>query len=249
MLRLIILNLIILYIPIDLTKEDPDLNSTCNYVNKKIKRDYLQYLIYGKANEKKLSFGADPKSIKIDLYLSYEKEKKLASQGHPSALATSVVRSSHILEKLNELKKAKESLPILVMPEGTKYQAPKIKKKNSQYKYKNSSSPVHESFQCKFCPKSFNSRQGLGGHVSRMHKGKSESYNKKTAVRIRRQEERERLKEIKRRIVNKYGENFDELLVNKLIDGKKIIKNILEENKLDYLRLKREMKRKIKNHN
>ena len=42
-------------------------------------------------------------------------------------------------------------------------------------------------YSCKFCPKIFNLRSALGGHISKAHPGKSQAYNHKKTVRDRRE--------------------------------------------------------------
>ena len=44
------------------------------------------------------------------------------------------------------------------------------------------SEPSQHVYQCRYCPVSFQHREQLGGHVSRLHRGKSESYRRKIEI-------------------------------------------------------------------
>jgi hypothetical protein len=57
-------------------------------------------------------------------------------------------------------------------------------------------------FFCKICPASFESRQAQGGHASKAHPGMSEVYNRKKAIRDRRELYRECLVKAKAEFVN-----------------------------------------------
>lgn len=198
----------------------------------------MQYLIHGKSNEKNLSFGRDPSALLTDLCQSYNREKNLAENSSTGGLLINNVNNSgNILTTISEIEKSISTLPVLKIPDDCKYSGIKEKKRrnfdNGERKY-----------ECKICTAAFDSRQGLGGHVSRIHQGQSENYNKKKAVRNRREKERDKLREIKRIILARYGKNFDQLMADPTNEGKRTVKRIIAEHHPEYVRLKREMRKK-----
>lgn len=226
--------------------ETAELNKTTNYKNAEIKNEYLQYLIYGKSNEKNLNFGNDPLMMYKDLTSWFMREKNKIqeiSDEENVVKATEVCRT--LLDKMNELNATFSSLPILKIPSGSKFNPQShfmsLKRKRHRGNIKEEDD---KKFICKLCSSTFNTGQGLGGHVSRIHQGQSENYNKKKATRQKREEERKILYTIKKTIVESKGFKYDELLKDPTKSGKMMIKRIIEENHHEYVRLKREMKKK-----
>jgi hypothetical protein len=103
-----------------------------------------------------------------------------------------------------------------------------------------------EKFPCKLCKYASTTSQGLGGHMSRSHPGKSRAYRKKKGIRKTREMERYRLQLAKKR----YSESLNKKLkaqrlakeqqdeIMKVIDRKKlkkIKKSITKKELNDYI--------------
>ena len=95
---------------------------------------------------------------------------------------------------------------------------------------------------CKICNAIFSNGQGLGGHMSRKHPNQSVKYKFKKETREKRNLKREIVYEAKRRILKKYKEDYDNLIETH--EGRKIIKMICKDNKNEYYRIKKQIKKK-----
>jgi hypothetical protein len=89
----------------------------------------------------------------------------------------------------------------------------------------------YDCYDCKFCDRNFNTGQGLGGHMSRVHPNQSTQYKNKMNIREGRSEQREILYEAKRRLLKIYGYNYDELIEN---SQKKFVKQLVFKNRKEY---------------
>lgn len=87
-------------------------------------------------------------------------------------------------------------------------------------------------FMCQYCHKRFQTGQGLGGHMSRIHPNKSEKYKKKISIRNNRSEHRIALLDSKRELLRKHGRDYDSLKEEK--NGKSLINSILFKNLQEY---------------
>ena len=87
-------------------------------------------------------------------------------------------------------------------------------------------------FNCPFCKKNFINGCALGGHMSRVHPHQSQNYQKKIKTREEREEFREAIYQAKKIIVEKYGMDFQKLILDK--NGKIKIKNLIHINKKEY---------------
>lgn len=88
-----------------------------------------------------------------------------------------------------------------------------------------------EDYDCKICYRKFQTGQGLGGHMSRMHPNCSEQYKSKMKIRKSRDRQRAILLEAKKRILSTNGHDYLKLKE----DGEKnLIKKILFQNKKDF---------------
>ena len=106
------------------------------------------------------------------------------------------------------------------------------------------SNNLEQVYICDICNEVFSNGQGLGGHMSRKHPNKSLKYKFKKETREKRNLKREIIYEAKRRILKKYNEIYDDLMIT--IEGRKLIKRICKDNKEEYYRIKREIKINMK---
>ena len=102
-----------------------------------------------------------------------------------------------------------------------------INKKNKKINMK-----TNIIFNCPFCKKNFINGCALGGHMSRVHPHQSQNYQKKIKTREEREEFREAIYQAKKIIVEKYGMDFQKLILDK--NGKIKIKNLIHINKKEY---------------
>jgi hypothetical protein len=97
----------------------------------------------------------------------------------------------------------------------------------------------YECYDCKFCDRNFNTGQGLGGHMSRVHPNQSIQYKNKMNIREGRSGQREILYEAKRRLLKIYGYNYDELIEN---SQKKFVKQLVFKNRKEYREILSQLK-------
>jgi hypothetical protein len=88
-----------------------------------------------------------------------------------------------------------------------------------------------ENYDCNICHRKFQTGQGLGGHMSRMHPNCSEQYKSKMKIRKSRDKQRAILQEAKKKILLANGHDYLKL---KASGEKKLIKKILFQNKKDF---------------
>jgi hypothetical protein len=88
-----------------------------------------------------------------------------------------------------------------------------------------------DDYDCKICFRKFQTGQGLGGHMSRMHPNCSEQYKSKMKIRRSRDRQRAILLEAKKKILSDNGHDYSKL---KEAGEKKLIKKILFQNKKEF---------------
>ncbi len=142
-----------------------------------------------------------------------------------------------LVDEMNDISHLTSSFPVITSP----------KEQTSNKRKKKSKTQVSEEegrkFKCEVCEREgrnqfFQTGQGLGGHMSRVHKGKSEKFNRKKEIRNRREDFRKILYQAKKIII---GERFDTLNQNK--SGKLEIKKIIRDNRESYRKLVRELRK------
>lgn len=206
----------------------------CYFDNEMLKNRYLQYFTYGRSNELKLTFGDNPLNIFQDYHSWYYQELKKESSSK-----TRRNLSQTIWKKMEEISTAMSQLPILLGPQISEdIKIPIFPKK----KLKTKSDPTKKNFQCTLCEESFNTGQGLGGHMSRKHQNKSEKFQKKKEVRKNREPMRLLLMEAKKKLCDKYSIDFEEHLKSKA--GKMLIKKLINDHKDEFKELRLEAKKK-----
>eukprot|EP00826_Nyctotherus_ovalis_P001115 TRINITY_DN10137_c0_g1_i1.p1 TRINITY_DN10137_c0_g1~~TRINITY_DN10137_c0_g1_i1.p1 ORF type:complete len:287 (+),score=78.09 TRINITY_DN10137_c0_g1_i1:182-1042(+) len=104
---------------------------------------------------------------------------------------------------------------------------PKSKRKKRRSKEERG---TEGNFACKHCSYKFTTSQGLGGHMSRKHPGKSEVYKKKKGIRKIREPERHKLQLAKKKYFKKLKYNFEEL--RKTSEGKRKIRELMDRKEL-----------------
>lgn len=95
-------------------------------------------------------------------------------------------------------------------------------------------------FPCDFCPATFSSHQGLGGHMSRSHKDQSLKFKKKKEIRNSRTAARDLLEEAKKVLCENNKFNYDELISSK--QGKIKLKKIILQHEKEYKKIRKELK-------
>ena len=104
-------------------------------------------------------------------------------------------------------------------------------------------------YYCNFCNLKFINPQSLGGHMSRLHKYKSEKFLKKKETRNRREPLRNLLylsKKILFENFYEFRENIDYETFKKTKQFKKIIKELILKYKKEYKQIKNELFQQIK---
>jgi len=105
-----------------------------------------------------------------------------------------------------------------------------IKSKSRRQKKKSPSDKRAENFPCKFCDFVSTTSQGLGGHMSRKHAGKSHAYRKKKGIRKTREVERYRLQLAKEKYFKGFNNECKEQILTK--EGKKERTKVLNRKEL-----------------
>ena len=104
-------------------------------------------------------------------------------------------------------------------------------------------------YYCNFCNLKFINPQSLGGHMSRLHKYKSEKFLKKKETRNRREPLRNLLYLAKKILFEnfyEFRENIDYETFKKTKQFKKIIKELILKYKKEYKQIKNELFQQIK---
>ena len=102
-------------------------------------------------------------------------------------------------------------------------------------------------FQCEICSLTFDNPQGLGGHMSGVHRDSSLKYKKKKETRNKRIEIRKILYESKKILCFNHKVNYDEIILTK--DGKRKIKNLISQNRGEFKKIKSNLQQRNKNSN
>lgn len=121
-----------------------------------------------------------------------------------------------------------EGFELVITSKGT--ESTSKSKAKRQKKISAVSVKMEESFHCKLCGLQFNTSQGLGGHMSRAHPGKSSDYKKKKDTRKTREVERYKLQLAKKKFFKGSKYNYQELTRTK--EGKKLITQLVDKKKL-----------------
>lgn len=189
--------------------------------------NYQQHLLENQSKHiiKHLHFGPNPISLFIDwaTWLKDEKQKKLQFQSRDLC--------NDLSSTLNSISLTMSSFPILKLPSSNDFLIQTSPERNKT------------SFHCQLCGYSFNSGQGLGGHMSRKHPDKSDKFKRKKFIREKRSLIREKLTEAKRLICNNHNVNYDELSQSK--EGKLIIRSIIINNKEEFKTIYSKMKKTL----
>ena len=99
-------------------------------------------------------------------------------------------------------------------------------------------------FQCEICSLTFDNPQGLGGHMSGVHRDASLKYKKKKETRNKRIEKRKILYESKKILCSNHKFNYDDMILSK--DGKRKIKNLITQNKREFKKIKSYLQQRSK---
>ena len=92
-----------------------------------------------------------------------------------------------------------------------------------------------EHFMCKICNLKFGTGQALGGHMSRKHPGKSDEYNHKRGIRLKRAKERVRLYLSKKRFYSEIHVDYDK--ERKTREGKILLKTKMNRTLLKKIKM------------
>jgi len=127
-----------------------------------------------------------------------------------------------------------------ITPTKLEKQRSTTKSKTKRQKKKSPPDERAENFQCKFCEFASATSQGLGGHMSRKHPGKSYVYKKKKGIRKTREVERYKLQLAK----EKYFKGFDNKYKGQILtkEGKKERTKVL--NRKELKRIKKSITKK-----
>ena len=200
-------------------------------------------MMKGRSNENKLSFSSNPLSIYQDLaeWFCREMKKQEALRPGTDNIDRSSFLCSKIRSELNEVSKIISTLPIMTKPEDK----PKPKYTHKR-KRKNPKHEINKQFKCLVCAREgkeqyFETGQGLGGHMSRVHKGESEKFNRKKEIRSRREELRNILTEAKKKMLSEQKLDYDFMMTSK--EGKMQIKQFIKDNRERYRKIVRELRK------
>lgn len=212
-------------------KEDDEY---CSFVNKDLKNEFYDYMIYGRPNEKKLSFGENPLIIYQNIYEWFNSEvRKLQSLCviPDEEKAEKLTLCGNLIAEMNEISASIKNLPIFMFPDKKdklKRQAKKVKRTDGK------------TFTCDVCNEEFESGQGLGGHMSRKHPNSSTKFIKKKETRDNRKDQRNVLYDAKKKLLEKYSLDYDEL--KKTMEGRHRIKEAVNSHKTEYKTILKLMK-------
>jgi hypothetical protein len=113
-----------------------------------------------------------------------------------------------------------------------------IKKSKTKKKKYPSRIQYFEFYECSFCKRRFDTGQGLGGHISRVHPNQSKTYRKRKLKRESRTELRQVLQEARKQLIEKLNiqcDDVDSKKANELVRDNykefKIILNNIKHNK------------------
>jgi hypothetical protein len=208
-------------------EENPDIYSSCNFVNDELKKEFTYYLTYGKSNEQNISFGDSPLTIYQNLAEWFNKEiqknNKNTKNFNPKE---SLILCEKIIFEMNDISRCISSLPIFMFPTTN---PTKLSKKMTKYKYRKKFDESGPVFACEVCNQKFNSGQGLGGHMSRKHPRASEKFIRKKEIRNKRADHRNILYEAKKKLLASFNLNYEQLRSTQ--EGKKKIKEIVKSNR------------------
>jgi hypothetical protein len=184
---------------------------------------------------KNLSFGEDPINLfnKISTNQNMSKNRKEKEiqnlENCKNQCFNFVCKEENIIKTPRPiLKKKEESLKIEKMK--------KESKKNEK-----------GLFQCEICSLAFDNPQGLGGHMSGVHRDASLKYKKKRETRNKRFEIRKMNNLSKKILCLKHKVNYDEMILSK--DGKRKIKNLVKQNLREFKKIKIDLQQKRKSEN
>lgn len=207
-------------------QENPEIYSSCNFVNDELKKEYTHYLTYGKSNEHNISFGDSPLTIYQNLAEWFNREiqknNKNTKNFNPK---DSLMLCEKIIFEMNDISRCISSLPIFMFPATKSAKSKKVIKFKNRKRF-DESGPV---FACEVCNQRFNSGQGLGGHMSRKHPKTSEKFIRKKEIRNKRAEHRNTLHEAKKKLLASFNFNYEELRSTQ--EGKKKIKEVVKSNR------------------
>jgi hypothetical protein len=196
----------------------------------------------GKSNEGKLSFGRNPLVIYQELtdWLLKEKKKLEEDVRKTEYLQNTTDFCAKIQNEMNSISKFTSSLPVIKMPDDHRKHNRKRKKLPAGV------TEDDKKFKCEVCAKEgreqfFETGQGLGGHMSRVHKGKSDKFNKKKEIRNKREDFRKILCEAKIKMLRDKDLDYDYLMKSK--EGKLKVKTFIKDNREKYRKLVRELRR------
>ena len=184
---------------------------------------------------KNLSFGEDPINLlnKISMNQNMSKsrkEKEIQNLENCRNQCFKFVCKEENIIKIPRpiLKKKEESLKI-----------EKIKKESKKNE--------KGLFQCEICSLTFDNPQGLGGHMSGVHRDASLKYKKKRETRNKRFEIRKMNNLSKKILCLNHKVNYDEMILSK--DGKRKIKNLVKQNIREFKKIKSDLQQKRKSEN
>ncbi len=184
---------------------------------------------------KNLSFGEDPINLlnKISMNQNMSKSRKEKEiqnlENCRNQCFNFVCKENNIINTPRTiLKKKEESLKI-----------EKIKKESKKNE--------KGLFQCEICSLTFDNPQGLGGHMSGVHRDASLKYKKKRETRNKRFEIRKMNNLSKKILCLNHKVNYDEMILSK--DGKRKIKNLVKQNIREFKKIKSDLQQKRKSEN
>ncbi len=184
---------------------------------------------------KNLSFGEDPINLLYKISMNQNmsknrKEKEIQNLENCRNQCFKFVCKEENIIKIPRpiLKKKEESLKI-----------EKIKKESKKNE--------KGLFQCEICSLTFDNPQGLGGHMSGVHRDASLKYKKKRETRNKRFEIRKMNNLSKKILCLNHKVNYDEMILSK--DGKRKIKNLVKQNIREFKKIKSDLQQKRKSEN